>query len=244
MVIIPAYNEGKNIEKTIENTLKVTDNICVIDDGSIDNTYELASKFDIKTIKHEKNKGKGAAIRTGISCFLESNSEIAIFMDGDGQHNPEDLQKFVKLFNEKPDISVIVGSRFGTNEWQSNMPFPRKLSNLLSRFGLWVLYNGLVIEDPQNGFRAYRREVLKCIRFSGARYEAETEIIIDSYLKGFKISKVYMSSSYSEDAESYFSLFKDTWTIPGVMWKLFFKRKPFLLRTQKKRLAYRKAVCK
>lgn len=217
------------------------DAICVVDDGSSDKSLIEIRERDVNLVSYSKNRGKGYAIRKGIEYFLQTEHDVIIFIDGDGQHSPNDIIKFKKKFMDRNEVDVVVASRFGTEEWVENMPFIRKISNLLSRFGMWVLYNGMSIEDSQNGFRAYRRRAIEKIKFDTDGYEAETEILIDAYLKGFEIDKVCVESIYNAvENHSKFSIFADTWKIPGVMWKGFFKFKPFLYRTQEKKLAFRK----
>lgn len=242
MTIVPAYNEAGRIGSTLDDLLRISvvNEICVVDDGSDDGTYEESNKRSVTILRHEKNEGKGAAIRTGIDYFLETDNDIVIFIDGDGQHDPQDIPKFLAKF-EQSDNDVVIASRFGTDQWSHNMPFLRKVSNLLSRFGIWFLYNGLVIEDPQNGYRAYSRKVLENIEFLTTGYEAETEMLIDTHLKGFKIGRIHIESIYDHEGNSSkFSLLMDTWKIPGVMVRLFFERKPFLFRSSKRKLTYRR----
>lgn len=230
MAIVPAYNEEGRIGKTLDQLIPMVESVVVIDDGSMDNTLEEIRSRTVKIISYAPNKGKGYAIRRGIKYFLTSDADIAIFIDGDGQHDPADIPRFRKKFNENSKLDVVMASRFGTDQWINNMPFLRKISNLLSRFGLWILYNGFIIEDPQNGYRAYHRRAIEKISFKSNNYSAETEILIDAYMKGCTFDKVIIESVYNEESHSKFSLFMDTWTIPGIMVKEFFRRKPFLIR--------------
>ncbi|MHA2252034.1 MAG: glycosyltransferase family 2 protein [Candidatus Kariarchaeaceae archaeon] len=242
MVICPAFNEEGRIGPLLRKVKPFADELVVVDDGSSDGTFKEANQETVTILTHLKNMGKGYAIRTGMKHFLENSScEYLIFLDGDGQHNPRDIPKFILKFEENPDCDIVVASRFGTDEWIKNMPFPRKLSNLLSRFGLWILYNGLVISDPQNGYRAYRRRAVDYVQFKTNGYQAETEILIESYLMGLSFETVKIQSIYedSHKASSKFSLLFDTWKIPGIMMKLFFKRKPWLLRNPHRKLYYK-----
>lgn len=239
LAVCPAYNESGRIGPLLEKLIPLVDQVCVVDDGSTDNTHEEANQKEVIILKHSTNRGKGAAIRTGIKYFMKSDFDIVLFIDGDGQHSPLDIRKFRrKIINS--DAEVFIASRFGSDQWINNMPFLRKISNLLSRFGIWVLYNGLVIEDPQNGYRAYRREAIENIECYTTGYEAETEILIDAYIKGFEFDTVHIESIYDgHEHSSKFSLLMDTWRIPGIMVKLFFRRKPFLLRSKRKKFRYR-----
>lgn len=238
LIICPAYNEDMFIEPLISQIKKhinPNDEIVVIDDGSTDRTVDVLKSSKVKIISHSKNYGKGMAIRTGLKYFLETKHNYVLFMDGDGQHEPKDIIKFRTCFVKK-NAEVVIASRFRTNTWQRNMPFSRKFSNLLTRFGLWILYNGFVIEDSQNGFRGYTRKVAESLIFETNGYEAETEILIDAYLKGFSFDVVPIESIYHEHhRNSKFSLLMDTWKIPKVMLKGFFTKKPWLLRNQMKK---------
>lgn len=238
LIICPAFNEEEFIEPLIREIKRVItsdDEIVVIDDGSTDRTVEVLKTSNVKIISHTKNHGKGMAIRTGLKYFLETKHDCVLFMDGDGQHEPSDIYKFRECFVNK-NAEVVVASRFRTKTWQTNMPFSRKLSNLLSRLGLWILFNGFLVEDPQNGFRGYTRKVAESLFFETNGYEAETEILINAYIEGFKFDVVPIESIYHEhNRNSKFSLLMDTWKIPKVMFKGFFNHKPWLLRHQKRK---------
>ncbi|MFV2015934.1 MAG: glycosyltransferase family 2 protein [Candidatus Heimdallarchaeota archaeon] len=238
LIICPAYNEEAFIEpliSQIKKQLNPNDEITVIDDGSTDRTVEVLNKSNVKIISHNKNYGKGMAIRTGLRYFLETKHNYVLFMDGDGQHDPSEIHKFRDCF-EKKNAEVVVASRFRTKTWRKNMPFSRKLSNLLSRLGLWALYNGFIVEDPQNGFRGYTRKVAESLIFETNGYEAETEILINAFLKGFNFDVVPIESIYhGHNRNSKFSLLMDTWKIPKVMFKGFFTQKPWLLRDKSRK---------
>jgi len=239
LAVCPAYNESGRIGPLLDKLIPLVDQVCVVDDGSTDTTYEEANEREITILRHAVNRGKGAAIKTGIDFFLKSDFDVILFIDGDGQHSPNDIIKFRKKIN-KCKAEVFIASRFGSEHWIKNMPFLRKISNLLSRFGIWVLYNGLIIEDPQNGYRAYRRKAISNIECHTTGYEAETEILIDAYLKGFEFETVHIESIYDgHEHSSKFSLLMDTWLIPGIMVKLFFRRRPYLLRSKRNKIRYR-----
>ncbi len=236
MVVVPAFNEEDRIGKMLDELIKFENinEILIVDDGSTDNTLDEIKKRNLRVVSHSKNRGKGDALRTGVKEFLQTEHDIIIFIDADGQHDPTDIKKFQKKFEIGND-DIIIASRFGTDQWIKKMPFLRKLSNLLSRFGIWILFNRLIIEDPQNGYRAFRREVFENISFQKNGYEAETEIIINSHMNGYKIGHVHIETIYDADGNSSkFSLLMDTWKIPNVMIKLFFRLKPFLKNRNRK----------
>lgn len=238
LVVCPVYNEEGRIGKVLDGIQKLTDNVIVINDGSTDNSLLEIEIHQVKVISHQFNWGKGRAIRTGMDYFLSSGFDYVLFMDGDGQHKPEDIPAFISQL-EKEEADLVIGSRFDDNKWKTTMPFPRKFSNLMSRFGLWLLYNGFTVKDPQNGFRVYRKRLVKCLSFYPHKYETEMEILILSYLMNFRVVNIPIESLYSENQSSKFSLLYDTWTIPNVMLKLFFFYRPWLLRSNNKKLGFR-----
>ena len=236
MAIIPAYNEEQTISTVIRKTNQHVDDVVVINDGSTDRTAKHAKQSGATVIHVHPNSGKGVALYVGFQIFLNSNADVAITLDGDGQHDPKYIMKFIKRLNSDSELGIILASRFRTSDWQKNMPFIRKVSNLLSRFGLWVLYNGLIIEDPQNGFRLYTKNAIKMLRYSGSRskikagFEEETKILIEARIARVKIGVVSVPSLYFEDRKSKFSGLHDTWKIPAVMVKSFFSTRPWLHR--------------
>ena len=233
LIIVPAYNEVEQIQEVLDSIKKFItkeDNILAIDDGSTDGTLEVIKEQDIMYISHPHNLGKGAAIHTGVNYFLEHEYDIAIFIDADGQHDPSHIPKFIQFF-ERTKVDIILANRFATSTWKSNMPFTRKVSNLLSRFGLWLLYNRLFIPDPQNGYRGFRRNALENIPISANRYEAETEMIINGYLQEYKFGFISIESIYQPyHRTSKFSLVYDTWSIPKIMIQKFIHEKPWKMR--------------
>jgi glycosyltransferase involved in cell wall biosynthesis len=116
---IPAYNEEKTIAKVIIKTQKYVDKVIVCDDGSKDMTSEIAERLGAIVIKHERNMGKGEALRNLFKKAMELNADIVITLDGDGQHDPDEIPSLINtLKEEKADI--IIGSRFLLNE--KNVP--------------------------------------------------------------------------------------------------------------------------
>jgi len=149
-IIIPAFNEEKNIAQLLRSLKAAQENyeVIVVDDGSSDNTAEIASRFPVRLIRHSTNKGYGAALKTGVRA---ATHDIVVTMDSDGQHDPADIPRFVKLM-ETHDI--VIGARTK----QSHAP-------LLRRPGKWFLgmvadyLAGMRIPDYNSGFRAFRREL-------------------------------------------------------------------------------------
>ncbi len=205
LCVSPAYNEEKTISKVVKGALKYTNGVIVVDDGSTDSTYKEARKAGATVIRHNKNKGKGIALKTGFKNALETAADIIIVLDADGQHNPEEIPKLLKTMNSE-DSDIVVGSRFLGDI--KGMPRIRILSNTLTTMIL-RLYFGLPITDSQSGFRAYKRQVLEKVEFFAPRFSAETEILIDANRKGLKISETRVQTLYGEE-KSKMRNFEDT----------------------------------
>jgi glycosyltransferase involved in cell wall biosynthesis len=193
-LIIPAYNEAKAIGNVICRAKKFIEvcDIIVIDDGSEDETSTVAQLEGARVIRHPKNLGKGMALRTGFKCALDAEYGLIVTMDADGQHDPEDIPKFLeKLEAENPD--VIVGAR--TIE-RSQMPLHRRANNkLVTSVGCWLA--GQRVDDFQCGFRLIRTQVLKSISLETCRYETESEFLIKSSRMGFKIASLPIKTIYN-----------------------------------------------
>lgn len=149
-VVIPAKNEGRALQVLLADLKKERpdDEIILVNDGSTDNTSELVQLFDVKEIRHPYSKGNGAAIKSGARA---ASGDVIVFMDGDGQHRPSDIQRLLDKLNEGFDL--VVGSRNKSS--QANKA--RWLANTFyNRFGSWMV--GHKIKDLTSGFRAVRTE--------------------------------------------------------------------------------------
>lgn len=186
-LIIPAYNEAKRIGSVLSKIPDFIDEIIVVDDGSKDNTSEVAKNWGAKVIRLKQNQGKGAAMKAGIN---KASGDIIVFMDADGQHNPKEIKKLIiPIINDEADF--VIGSRL--IKTQGKRPLIRKLSNFLSTF-LIKLKLGIEVKDTQSGFRAIKREFLPDIE--SKRYEVETELLIKAVKKGARVKETPVERIY------------------------------------------------
>ena len=191
LVCIPAFNEGNVIDKVIKNCLKFSDRVVVCDDGSADNTSEVADNAGADVIRHEKNIGKGEALRSLFKFASHSNNDIIVTIDGDGQFLPEEIPKLVKGIEENR-ADIVVGYRFDDTV---DMPDYRKFGNkMLDKMTNMV--QELSVRDTQSGFRAYSKKVIDVIDFKMKGFGADAEILIDATKKGFRLTEEKISVIY------------------------------------------------
>jgi glycosyltransferase involved in cell wall biosynthesis len=192
--LIPAYYEEKAIRDVARRTLAQLDRVLVVDDGSTDATSEQARAGGATVIKHEVNRGKGAAIKTGFKELLAQPVEYILILDGDGQHLPEEIPRFLAIANSS-HADVIVGSRMADTR---EMPFVRKMTN---RFMSWQISRvcGQLIPDTQCGFRMIHREVVPHLFLETHGYDYETEMLIIAARRGFTIASAPVSTVYGEE---------------------------------------------
>jgi glycosyltransferase involved in cell wall biosynthesis len=193
--VIPAYQEARAIEQVVQGSRRYCDRVIVVDDGSTDGTGSIAATCGALVLRHPRNLGKGAALRTGFEKVAGLDCPVTITLDGDGQHDPRSIPRFLRVIHQS-GADVVVGSRYGT--LAEAMPFARRLSNLLTTKALRVLY-GIPVTDSQSGYRAFTKRVLWAVRVRSNGFAAETEMLIDARRAGFKIKEVSVATSYGEE---------------------------------------------
>lgn len=191
-ILIPAYNEEKIIKSVINDIKKIGyNNIIVIDDGSTDLTYNHINQDNIITLRHLINRGKGAAVKTGIEAAKILGADILITMDGDGQHNPEDINKMVRLLNNN---DIVLGTRMKNTK---NMPFYKVISNKIGNYLTWIAY-GILVSDSQSGFRAYTKKALDLIDTQSDKYEYDSEVLREIKRNNLKYIEIPVEVRYTK----------------------------------------------
>jgi glycosyltransferase involved in cell wall biosynthesis len=217
IALIPAYNEAARIGEVVAKTRGRVDEVVVIDDGSADDTGAVAERAGAKVLRHEQNRGKGSAIVTGLDYFGRADAEFAVFLDADGQHDPEEIPKFVEAARAM-NADVVIGTRM----WETrDMPLVRKLTN---QFTSWVTSRLAQqgIPDSQCGFRLVRRGVLPQLSLSSGRFETETEMLIQAGRAGHKIISVPVRTIYEAGRASHIHPLRDTvrfFKVVGRLWR-------------------------
>ena len=189
LIIIPAYNEALNIGRAIEETkTNISEaDIIVINDASEDSTALVAKTKGVDVISHVCNLGIGGAVQTGFKYACEREYDIAVQVDADGQHNPQDISKLLTpILNQEAD--VVIGSRY-----IKKSGFQTSLARRLGMFFFGLLTSVIVnkrITDTTSGFRAVNREAMEFLAKEYPVDFPDAETIIILHYAGFRIKEI------------------------------------------------------
>ncbi len=216
--VIPVYNNCDTIQSVANNCSLFMNNILIIDDGSTDaNLLELFENTKFKVIRHNTNLGKGKAIMTAIDFVNNNKGTHIITIDGDGQHFPNDLPKFIEAIDNNP-TAIIIGCRdFETDNIPNKSKFGRSFSNM------WLkIESGGHCSDTQSGFRAYPVSLIKQINMKGSYYDFEVEVLARAVWGGILLKDINIKVFYpqEEDRVSSFKPFLDNFRISLMHTKL------------------------
>ena len=189
--IIPVYNESKAIGDLVKQVRQQQIDVLVVDDGSQDNSADIARNNGAIVLKNITNQGKGASLIQGLNYALNNNFDAAVLMDGDGQHLPEDIPAFIRKFEESA-AALILGNRMQDTK---SMPPVRYLTN---KFMSWLIskITGQNIPDTQCGFRFITKDLIAKLKFTTKHYETESEMIIQAAHSGGKIESIPVRTVY------------------------------------------------
>ena len=221
LIIIPAYNESimignviNSIPKKIKGIAKL--DILVVDDGSIDRTYDIAKSKGIKVLKHVINRGLGGALATAFEFAKLQKYDFMVTFDADGQHDSRDINKILRPLVDR-EADVVIGSRM---LFANSMPFLRKVINRISNIITYVLFN-VWSTDSQSGLRGFSLFALRKIRIRTQRMEVSSEIFKEISRNRLQMKEVPTHSIYTN-----YSLTKGQRisNAPNVFWKLLLNR--------------------
>jgi len=195
---IPAYNEENHIARVVLQTLKFVDKVIVCNDGSDDMTGEIASTVGAIVLTHERNMGKGAAVKTMWEAANKMEADIIVTLDGDGQHDPSDIPKVVEpILSGKADVSI--GCRMRK---RGAVPLYRRLGNQLLTT-LTNLGTASKVLDTQSGFRAYSKRALKKIEIVEDGIGVDSQILFEASRIGLSVAETDVSVRYGNDTSTY-----------------------------------------
>jgi len=221
-VIVPAYNEEKTIKDTLIGLLSIKTElinigyeliIYVVNDGSTDKTKDLADNFkEVLVITHKKNKGLGAAVRTGLSVADKIHANIVVKYDADLQHEPNDILDLIKpIYDDEAD--VVYGNRFKKINYK--MPFIRKIGNKVFT-GLMRWLTGWPLRDSQPGIFAVNNIFLRNFYLPGD-YNYTQQILLDAYHRNLRFSHKYVTFNKRKEGKSFVKLNYPFKVIPQII---------------------------
>lgn len=210
-VVIPAYQAEDSIEKIVKQTLTLTREVWVGDDGSSDLTVMRAQQAGARVVQFEKNRGKGAMLRALFQEVKtqEKNFQAVLTMDADGQHDPQWISDFWMEHQKFPQ-ALLIGNRKGA------MPWMRYLANRFSSFSLSALCDQW-IPDSQCGMRLIPMKILNQIQTVTPRFVMETEFLWKAVKQGFAVRSVPIATCYQENWSSHFRGWRDSWEIANYL---------------------------
>lgn len=195
---MPALNEERYIARIILNSKKHVDNVIVIDDGSSDYTAQIAEAMGAHVVRHEKNQGYGAALRSCFKTAREMNATEMVIIDSDGQHNPDDIPKLLKPLSNGADL--VIGSRF-LNGNGKNIPAYRKIGmKILDTATNFAAATN--VSDTQSGYRAYGKKAIEKISINDDDMSAGSEILMQVNKHDLTFEEVDIHCNYNVDKAS------------------------------------------
>jgi glycosyltransferase involved in cell wall biosynthesis len=213
IAIIPALNAERTLAKVVEDAKRQLEHVLVIDDGSSDRTSDVAREAGAIVLRHDVNRGKGGALKTGFTYALEHNHEAVITLDADGQHLPGEIPKFVDAWSAN-HADLIIGGR--AHLFQHMLPRRRNAN----RFSAWCISKaaGVPVADSQSGFRLYSAKLLRAIDLHTDGFDMESEVIVRAGRRGFRVVSISIELGFVDGvATSHYKPLMDTlriaWTV-------------------------------
>ena len=191
VAVVPAHDEARGIEAVVRGALAHLSQVVVVDDGSTDATAALAEAAGARVVRLGRNEGKGTAVRAGLSYVLATDATHVLFMDGDGQHRPEEIPALMRA--AESGAAMVVGERVFV---RSAMPASRYWANVIGSWALATLM-GVDLRDTQSGFRLVRTDVLRSLDLEARGYEFETELVVKLARRGARIARVPIAAVYA-----------------------------------------------
>jgi glycosyltransferase involved in cell wall biosynthesis len=212
--IIPAYQDEKHIGDIVRRTRERLGHVLVIDDGSTDQTAQCAREAGAEVIVHDENRGKGEALKTGLGHWFDQEVTWVILLDSDGQHLPEEVDRFLAAASSATQPTFFIGNRMNN---VTAMPSVRRvvnryMSNQISRVCRQE------IPDTQCGFRMLDRQLIPELLGGGHRFDYETEVLIIASRKGYRIESVPITTVYTDQVSKIHPM-RDAIRFFKMMWR-------------------------
>jgi dolichol-phosphate mannosyltransferase len=198
LVAIPCYNEADFIADVVNQSRSHADHVVVVDDGSTDDTTQAAQAAGALVVRHPTNMGPGAAARTCLQVGRAVDAEILVTLDGDGQHNPQEIPE-VAVPLQKDEADLVIGSRFLGKD--NNVARYRKFGIDVITF-LYNFGSREYITDSQSCFRAYGKKSLDVMKIREDGFGFSVETLVQARRAGLRIREASISCLYHEQSHS------------------------------------------
>ena len=196
IVGIPAFNEDKYIAGIILQSRQYATSVIVVNDGSTDNTSKISRLAGAQVVEHGTNKGYGSTIRSIIDAAKKENADILVILDGDSQHDPDDIPGLIEAINKGSD--VVIGSRVSD---KNAIPAYRRLGqNVLAKFTNFA--SRQEVKDTESGFRAYSKKAIATLELKETGMAVSAEIVAEASRKALRITEVPISVTYTKDGST------------------------------------------
>jgi len=195
-VIIPSYNEGKVLAKTLEPLIAAGYSVVVVDDGSKDGTQAILSHLPVHSLRHPLNLGQGAALQTGMDYAVSCGAHFLVHYDADGQHRAEDIGRLIAPLRTG-EVDVVLGSRFLRVEDSDRVP-PLRRCMLKGAIVVNGLLTGVWLTDAHNGFRAMTAEAARQIVLHENGFAHASELLSEIRRHELRYKEVATHIVYSE----------------------------------------------
>jgi glycosyltransferase involved in cell wall biosynthesis len=198
--VIPVYNHERNVRQVATAAVASGAPVVVVDDGSTDGSYAAADIAGVTLVRHAKNRGKGAAILTGLQAVAASpfGARFAVTADADGQHDPDDaralLAEVIPADADVARVALVLGARTGMEG--KAVPWSSRVGRHFSGFWVWAS-GGPLLSDSQSGFRVYPVAETLALPTRARRFEFEVEVLVQARRAGIPILEVPVPVSYA-----------------------------------------------
>jgi glycosyltransferase involved in cell wall biosynthesis len=201
LTALPVFNEAAHVCRVLDEVARHTGDILVIDDGSTDGTAELlAARTDIKCIRHEVNRGYGAALKTAFDYAIDNGYDVLVTIDCDGQHEPQRIKELVAACKE---ADIVSGSRYLSQDTDSRQaPAERRQINVQITHELNELLD-LSLTDAFCGFKAYRVPALAKLYITDPGYAMPLELWVQAVHHGLRIVEIAVPLIYLDEERSF-----------------------------------------
>ena len=203
LVVIPHYNHLNALHTVAQQCRAIWPDVLVVDDGSESFSPKLLQDLDVQCMVQPINHGKGVAILAGAAWAKEHDFTHIITIDADGQHNPKEIELFIKEATQYQHALIL-----GVRKFDNTVPFGSRFGRKFGNF--WVhVQTGKAVQDIQSGYRCYPVDLLQVLDVWSKRYAFEVEVVVRALWAGFDVREVPIAVSYTKERISHFSKFKD-----------------------------------